>query len=147
MPPRRLGDFTPDSLGDFTRTSIDARTEDSFGVTFSSVTAEYARNDSRLEIKLQDIGAVPTLLMAMGGWTNSTVDRETQDEVERVYKKDGVSIKEEYRKDGSSTNLELVLANDVMVSISGVQVDIDEVREVISSLDIKRLGKLERKPL
>lgn len=145
--PKTLRDFTPDSLGDFTRTSIDARTEDSFGVTFSSVTAEYARNDSRLEIKLQDIGAVPTLLMAMGGWTNSTVDRETQHEVERIYKKDGMSIKEEYRKDGSSTNLELVLVNDVMVSISGVQVDIDEVREVISSLDIKRLGKLERKPL
>jgi hypothetical protein len=142
--PETLRNFTPDSLGDFTRTSMDARTEGGLGMTFSSVTAEYVRNDSLLEVKLQDIGAVPALMMAMGGWTNSTIDRETQDEVERVYKKDGVSVKEEYRKDGSSVNLELVLANGVMVSVSGGQVDIGEVREVISSLDLKRLGNLAR---
>lgn len=145
--PETLRDFTPDSLGDFTRTSMDARTEGGFGMTFSSVTAEYVRNDSLLEVKLQDIGAMPALMMAMGGWTNSTVDRETQDAVERVHKKDGMSIKEEYRKDGSSANLELILANGVMVSVSGRQVDIGEVREVVSSLDLKRLGNLKRQPL
>lgn len=142
-----LRGFTPDSLGEFTRTSMDARTEGGFGMTFSSVTAKYVRNDSQLKLKLQDIGAMPALMMAMGGWANNTIDRETQDEVERVHKKDGVSIREEYRKDGSSANLELILANGVMVSVSGRRVDIDEIRKVIASLDIKRLGDLQRQPL
>ncbi len=93
---------------------------------------------------MQDLGAVPALGMAMGAWAQSTVNRETQDEVERIYQKDGVSFKEEYRKDGSSAEMSVMLANGVMVELTGDNVDMDGLRGALAALDIKGLAGLKR---
>ena len=88
---------------------------------------------------------MPTLMMAMGAWAQSTVSRETQDEVEKVYKKDGVAIKEEYRKDGSRAEMTMMLANGVMIEVTGDNVNMDGVRSAMNALDIKGLSGLQRK--
>ena len=56
-------------------------------MTFSSVTSEFRNDAGRVEVKVQDIGAMPALAMAMGAWAQSTVNRETQEEVEKVYQR------------------------------------------------------------
>ena len=97
-----------------------------------------------LTFEVQDIGAMPALMMAMGAWAQSTVSRETQDEVEKVYKKDGVAFKEEYRKDGSSAEMSMMLANGVLIEVSGDNVNIDGVRAAMNALDVKGLSGLQR---
>ena len=69
---------------------------------------------------------------------------EAQDEVERIYQKDGVSFKEEYRKDGSSAEMSVMLANGVMVELTGDNVDMDGLRGALAALDIKGLAGLKR---
>jgi CO/xanthine dehydrogenase Mo-binding subunit len=134
----------PDKLAGMERTAIEARSDSAMGMSFSSVTAEYTRDNGRVEVKVQDLGAVPALGMAMGAWAQSTVNRETQDEVERIYQKDGVSFKEEYRKDGSSAEMSVMLANGVMVELTGDNVDMDGLRGALAALDIKGLAGLKR---
>lgn len=143
--PEALQAFVPAKLGNMERTAIEARSDTAMGMTFSSVTSEFRNDAGRVEVKVQDIGAMPALMMAMGAWAQSTVSRETQDEVEKVYKKDGVAFKEEYRKDGSRAESSMMLANGVLIEVSGDNVDIDGVRSALNALDIKGLSGLQRK--
>jgi hypothetical protein len=143
--PEALQAFVPSKVGAMNRTAIEARSDSAMGMTFSSVTSEFRNDAGRVEVKVQDIGAMPTLMMAMGAWAQSTVSRETQDEVEKVYKKDGVAIKEEYRKDGSRAEMSMMLANGVMIEVSGDNVNMDGVRAAMNALDVKGLSDLQRK--
>lgn len=143
--PETLQTFVPAKVGALNRTAIEARSDTAMGMTFSSVTSEFRNDAGRVEVKVQDIGAMPTLMMAMGAWAQSTVSRETQDEVEKVYKKDGVAIKEEYRKDGSRAEMSMMLANGVMIEVTGDNVNMDGVRAAMAALDVKGLSGLQRK--
>lgn len=142
--PDALQAYVPAKLADMERTAIEARSDSAMGMTFSSVTSEFRNDAGRVEVKVQDIGAMPALMMAMGAWAQSTVSRETQDEVEKVYKKDGVAFKEEYRKDGSSAEMSMMLANGVLIEVSGDNVNIDGVRAAMNALDVKGLSGLQR---
>lgn len=142
--PDVLQGYVPATLAGLSRSTLEARSDNAMGMNFTSVTAEYEKDDRVLEVKVQDIGAVPALAMAMGAWAQSTVNRETQEEVERIYQKDGVSIKEEYRKDGSRAEMALMLPNGVMVEVSGNNLDMDAVRSAVATLDTKGMAGLQR---
>ena len=142
--PDALKAFAPATLAGLNRSSIEARSDGAMGMTFSSVEASYANDTQTLELKMQDLGAMPALAMAMGAWANSTVDRETQTDVERVYKKDGVTFKEEYAKDGSRAEVAMMLGNGVLLEVNGQGAGIDAVRAAIASLDVKSLAALAR---
>lgn len=144
--PDVLQGYVPATLAGLSRSTLEARSDNAMGMNFTSVTAEYEKDDRVLEVKVQDIGAVPALAMAMGAWAQSTVNRETQEEVERIYQKDGVSIKEEYRKDGSRAEMALMLPNGVMVEVSGNNLDMDAVRSAVAALDTKGMAGLQRQP-
>ena len=142
--PEVLKAFVPEKLVGLSRTSLEARSDAAMGMTFSSVAASYTKDAQTLEVTVQDLGAVPALAMAMGAWANSTVERETQTAVERVFKKDGVSVKEEYAKNGSRAEAALMLNNGVMVEVKGQGVGIDVVRTALAALDVKGLAALVR---
>ena len=142
--PDALKAFVPEKLVGLARTSIEARSDAAMGMTFSSVAASYTKDAQTLELKVQDLGAVPALAMAMGAWANSTVERETATDVERVFKKDGVTVKEEYAKDGSRAEAALMLGNSVMLEVKGQGAGIEAVRAALASLDVKGLASLAR---
>lgn len=144
FPPEKLQTFVPEQLGDMKRTSIEARTDTAMGLSFSSVAALYSNDGKSIDVKLQDIGAVKVLAMGMAAWASSTVNRETQDEVERVYRKDGVAYKEEYRKDGSHAELSMMLANGLMVDATANGVNMDALKAAVAKLDLAALGNLKR---
>ena len=142
--PDALKAFVPENLAGLSRTSIEARSDAAMGMTFSSVSATYTKEAQSLDVKIQDLGAVPALGLAMGAWANSTVDRETQTEVERVFRKDGISVKEEYSKDGSRAETAMMLSNGVMLEIRGQGASIEVVRAALAALDVKGLSTLAR---
>jgi len=142
--PEAMQQALPDRLLRMERTAIEARTDAAMGMSLSRVTAEYSSEQARIEVGLQDIGAVPALAMVMGAWAGSTVNRETRDEVEKVFQRDGITFKEEYRKDGSQAEMTALLPNGVLVELSGDSVDIDGLRQAWSAIDVKRLAGLKR---
>ncbi len=142
--PDVLKGYVPDALAGLARTAIEARSDAAMGMTFSNVKADYTKDNQRLQVKVQDLGAVPALTMAMGAWAQSTVNRETQTEVEHVFQKDGISVKEEYQKDGSRAEMALMLGNGVMLEVQGNGVGIDAVRAAVTALDVKGLAGLPR---
>ena len=142
--PEALKAFVPETLTGLARSSIEARSDAAMGMTFSSVAASYTKDAQSLDVKVQDLGGVPALALAMAAWSNSTMERETQTDVERVFRKDGVSMKEEYAKDGSHAEMAMMLGNGVMLEVRGRGVGIDAVRAALRSMDVKGLGALPR---
>ena len=142
--PEKLQGFVPEQLAKLPRTSIEARTDNAMGLSFSSVEAEYGSDGQSINVKLQDIGAVKVLAMGMAAWASSTVNRETTEEVERVYQKDGVSYKEEFSKDGSRAEFGMMLPNGVMLEAKARGVEMDALKAAVQSMDVAALGALAR---
>ena len=71
------------------------------------------------------------------------MDRETPDEVERVYRRDGTAIKEEYRKDGTSASLVMLLPNGVLLEGSG-NLPMDELRAALQAVPAGQVAALKR---
>lgn len=140
--PQQLRDVLPPRMGNLDRTAIEARSDNAMGMQFSTVKARYAADGERLEVEIQDMGAASSLLRMGAGWVNSTADSEDENEVERIYRKDGIHMHERYRKDGSNASLEMMLENGVMLKLSG-NVWIDELKKHAAPL-ASELGALER---
>ena len=136
--------FVPEQLAGLERTAFEVSSNQAMGIAMSSVEASYGSGEKRLDVKVVDVGAVPALAMGMMAWTATTMERETQDEVEKVYQRDGLSIKEEYRKDGSDAELMVALPNSLMLELDGDGMGIDELKAVLGKLDLKGMAALKR---
>lgn len=143
LAPETLRAMMPEALGSMPRTAVEARSEAAMGIQFTSVSAQYAEGERLIEVRMQDIGAVPALAIGMAAWSRSTVDRETPDEVERVYRRDGTAIKEEYRKDGTSASLVMLLPNGVLLEGSG-NLPMDELRAALQAVPAGQVAALKR---
>ena len=143
LAPETLRALLPESLGTMPRTAVEARSEAAMGMKFTQVNAQYSEGERLIEVRLQDIGAVPALAIGMAAWSSSTVDRETPEEVERVYRRDGVAIKEDYRKDGTSASLVMLLPNGVLLEGSG-NLPMAELQTALQALQTGRLATLKR---
>lgn len=140
--PKLLRDTLPERVGDLPRTAIEARAESAMGMQFTHVSAQYTHEDKELEIQIQDLGAVPALRMAMAGWATTTAESENADEVERIYRQGDTTIKESYRKDGSSSDVALMLPNGVMVQAYG-RLPVEDLKRHLLPLG-QKLGALRR---
>ena len=133
----------PESLGDMKRESFEANGGAAMGIATSTATATYAAGDKRVHLAITDLGGMSGLA-AMAGWANMTQDRETQDEVEKVYKDGNRTIHEEYRKDGSHAEYSVVLANGVIVEAKGDGVDVGAVKAAAGGIALGRIESMKR---
>jgi len=140
---QQLRAVLPDSLAGMARTSVEARTDAMMGVQFSHASAQYEHEGKHVEVRVQDLGASSMLAAGMAAWAHSTSERETTDEVERVYRKGDVAFQESYRKDGSSADLSMLLPNGVMLTLGGA-LAIDELKRLAQPM-AQQLGGLQRK--
>ena len=143
LAPETLRALLPEALGAIPRTAVEARSEAAMGMQFTKVSAQYTEGERLIEVRMQDIGAVPALAIGMAAWSSSTVDRETPEEVERVYRRDGVAYKEDYRKDGTSASLVMLLPNGVLLEGSG-NLPMADLRTALQALPMGQVATLKR---
>jgi hypothetical protein len=143
IPASDLKALLPESLGDMKRESFEANGGAAMGIATSNATATYAAGDKRVHLAITDLGGMSGLA-AMAGWANMTQDRETQDEVEKVYKDGNRTIHEQYRKDGSHAEYSVVLANGVIVEAKGDGVDMGAVKAAAGGIDLGRVESMKR---
>lgn len=143
LAPEALRALLPETLGSMPRTAVEARSEAAMGIQFTNVSAQYSEGERLIEVRMQDIGAVPALAIGMAAWSRSTVDSETPEEVERVYRRDGVAFKESYRKDGASASLVMLLPNGVLLEGSG-NLPMDELRAALRAVPAGQVAALKR---
>ncbi|WP_457390013.1 YIP1 family protein [Roseateles sp. P5_E1] len=145
MPAADLKALLPETLGDFKRTSVEAQSGGAIGINSSSARARYGNGDKSISLDITDMGSLAGMAN-LAGWANMTLDKEADGRIERVFKQGDRTVREDYRKDGSHAEMSVLLPNGVIVEAKGEQVGIDQLRGVISGVDLNKLATTARQP-
>ncbi|MEP6504053.1 MAG: Yip1 family protein [Betaproteobacteria bacterium] len=143
IPPADLKAQLPETLGALKRDSFETNGGQAMGISSSVAKAGYVGGDQRAQVTISDLGGLGGLA-SVAQWANVTVDKETSDAIEKVYKEGGRTIHEEYRKDGSHGEVTVILANGVIVETSGDHIDGATIKAMASSLNLDALEAMKR---
>ncbi|MBX3603741.1 MAG: YIP1 family protein [Piscinibacter sp.] len=143
LPAADLKALLPESIGGMARESFEAQSNTAMGIASSSARARYGSGDRRVELKITDMGSLAGLA-GLAGWANMTVDRETDGQVEKVYKQGNRTVREQFRKDGSHGEVTVILPNGVLVEAEGQGVDPASLKKVVDGVDLARLESMQR---
>jgi hypothetical protein len=143
IPAQDLKALLPASIGDMKRESFEASGGQGMGIAASVAKASYAAGDKRVQLTLTDMGGLGGLA-AFANWANVTSDRETNDEVEKVYKQGNRTVREQARKDGSHAEVTTITENGVIVEAHGDKVDLNALKSVVQSVGLDKLEAMKR---
>jgi hypothetical protein len=142
VPAGDLKAMLPESIGGLKRESFEAQTGGAMGITGSTARAVYASGEQRISLSISDTGGMAGL-MALAGWANMTTDRETDQEVEKIYKQGARTVREEFRKDGSRSEYTVILPNGLMVQADGDRVPLDQVKKAVDGVGLAKLEAMQ----
>lgn len=143
LPPQDLKALLPESLGALRRDSIEAQSNQAMGVAGSSAKARYVDGAQRVQLSITDLGGMAGIA-AIAGWAGSTLDKETDTAIERVYKQGQRTVREKHRKDGSHSEVTVLLANGVVVEADGRKVEPAALKSIVEGLDLARIEAMKR---
>lgn len=143
IPAADLKALLPESLGELKRETIESQGGQAMGLAGSSAKATYVRGDKHVALSITDLGGIAGVA-ALAGWANVSADRETPDKVEKTYKQGQRTVKEEARKDGSSGEVTVLLANGVMVEAQGQGIDLPGLKAVVDGIGLDKLEAMKR---
>ncbi len=136
----QLKALLPESIGDMKRESIEAVSHANAMV--SAASGRYKGGDSELKLSLTDAGGA--LGMAVAMWASMTIDRDTAEETEKVYRDGERTVHEKVRKNGGTSEYQVLLTNGVMVSAEGQGVALPALKSAVAALDLKKAESLAR---
>ena len=139
---RVLRDLLPASLDGMEQTNIEGATEGAMGFSVSSAEATYEGPDgaSEVDIKITDLGAMPSLGMMGLGWTMGDVDRETSSGYERTVTFGGNRGYRKYNSDARDGEFSLVVAERFLVAVEGDGVDDAQLEAALRAVDLSALA-------
>ena len=133
----------PEALGALKRDSVETSGGSAMGISSSVAKATYVAGDQHAQLTISDLGGLGSLA-SVATWANVTVDKETQDGIEKTYKDGGRTIHEESRKDGSHAEYTVILKNGVIVETSGDKVDGAALKSMASAINLDSLEAMKR---
>ena len=138
-----LKSMLPATLGDLKRQSFEASGGAAMGIAAASAQATYGEGGRRIDLSITDTGGLAGVA-AMAGLAGVTMDKESDGEVEKVYKDGARTVHEQYRKDGSSGEMTMILGNGIVVAAEGRHVDMATLKGVVAGIDVARLEAMKR---
>jgi len=142
VPAADLKALLPESIGGLKRESFEAQSGGAMGFTGSTARAVYRGGEQQISLSISDTGGMAGL-MALAGWANMTTDRETDREVEKIYKQGSRTVREEFRKDGSRSEYMVILPNGLLVQADGDRVPLDQVKKAVVGVGLAKLEAIQ----
>jgi len=142
VPAADLKALLPESIGGLKRESFEAQSGGAMGITGSTARAVYRAGEQQISLSISDTGGMAGL-MALAGWANMTTDRETDQEVEKIYKQGARTVREEFRKDGSRSEYTVILPNGLLVQADGDRVPLDQVKKAVDGVGLAKLEAIQ----
>ena len=142
VPAADLKALLPESIGGLKRESFEAQSGGAMGITGSTARAVYRAGEQQISLSISDTGGMAGL-MALAGWANMTTDRETDQEVEKIYKQGSRTVREEFRKDGSRSEYMVILPNGLLVQADGNRVPLDQVKKAVEGVNLAKLEAIQ----
>jgi hypothetical protein len=135
--PDELKAMLPETVGDLKRTALSANAGKAMGFSGSGAQASYAAGDRHVDLAIVDTAGLAGIANLVTG-ADMTMDKESDGNVEKMYKQGARTVQEKYRKDGSRSEMSVILANGMVVAGDG-NVDIATLKRIVESVDLGRL--------
>lgn len=143
---RELKGILPEKMLGLERTELGGEKSGAMGFTISNASADYhdTDNNSSIEVEIMDTGGITGMAtMALAAWTMADIDKETSDGYEKTTKVDGYKAYEKYNNKNKSGELNVMIAKRFIINVNVSNMSADQMKEVISKLDINKLENLK----
>ncbi|MBT8262105.1 MAG: hypothetical protein KJO05_04730 [Bacteroidia bacterium] len=137
-----LKEWLPDEINGMKRTGYKAG--QTAYLQIAQVEATYQNEDKSKKLKIQvmdgagEMGAAATAGMRI--LFSQDFEEEDEYKVRRTTKKDGNKVIEEYRKDGSRSEVQFMQDDRFYIQVTGTNMDLDETWDAIAEMDPEDLG-------
>ncbi len=139
MDHRDLKALLPDRLGWMKQTEHSSERSGFFGFRVATAEARYESKNKWIEIELVDLGGMPIARIGLNFWDEMDIDRESKEEVERTYMKNGDKYHEKYNKKSKEGELKTVLSERYVLSVKGGNVSLDDLEDARDKVKTRRL--------
>jgi Yip1 domain len=133
----------PSAAAGLARTTWEAQGNEAAGVSMSSARAEYGDAKQRITLSINDTGGLAGLA-GIATALNLSVDKQTPDGSERVYRQGQRTVREQTDKRSERTELSVMMPNGVMVEAEGSGVDLPALKSVVDALPLANLESAGR---
>lgn len=138
MAAQDLKAMLPESVAGLTRESIEAEANAAAGIGLANAKAEYRSGDRRLTLAINDTGGLAGLA-GMAAAMNVSVDKDTQNGTERVYKQGNRTIRESTQKSSRRVEYTVMLPNGIIVEADGQGLDLAGLKSAVEGLPLAKL--------
>ncbi|MEO8575932.1 MAG: hypothetical protein ABI556_04495 [Gemmatimonadales bacterium] len=144
---RELKALLPGSAGGIARTDASGEKSGAMGIMVSSAEGTYESADGKqVTLKISDIGSLSGVAGMTGyAWANNEIDRESDNEYEKSTTFKGYKALEKYNKKTHSGDLSVLIGGRFVVEAQGSNVDMKALKDVLASVDLKKLDGMKGK--
>ncbi len=142
LKPEALKAMLPETLDGLARRSFESSSQSMMGLAVSSAKARYQGGNRSLRVEVTDMGSAAGL-MALVGWANVMVDKETDTAIEKTYKDGRRVVSERARKDGSNAGYKALLANGIVVDIEGDHLALADLKRIAGTFGLDKLEAMK----
>lgn len=133
--------WLPERIGAFARQSFEVQGGAALGIVGSTARAVYRDGDRKIDLEVLDAGGASAILAMLSGL--HTGQRETETSSEKSYQSGKRKVTEKRWKDGSQSELSVVLDNGVMVSAKGERVAFEALESAVRGLGLDKLEAIQ----
>lgn len=140
---RQLQEFLPEKLAGFERDKLSGESAGAMGIKFSKAEGKYKNGEGQnLRLDLVDTGGLGMTTMSMAAWSSVTIDKEDDKGYERTGTLGGFKSFEKFRKNGSDSELSLLVENRFVVKASCRGCSMEAMRSAVQTMDLNKLKNL-----
>jgi len=142
---RKLKELLPEKVEGMARKEASGEKNGAMGFTISRAEARYHSDaDASAHVEIFDTGGVAGVAtMALAAWTMADIDKETDSGYEKTTKLEGYKGYEKYNNDSKSGEINVLVADRFVVNVSGNNLTMDQLKNILSDLDLDKLSELK----
>lgn len=143
---RDLQELMPEKLNGYERTKKGGQTAGAMGMNVSTAEATYEKGDQKIEMAIIDTGGLGMAMMGMAAWATATVDREDENGYERTVLLDGNKCFEKYRKNGGTSEINVIVADRFIAKAEGRihnEGQMDDLRDMLKEVGLGKISKIK----
>ena len=143
---RVLLEMLPDEAAGMPRTETEGQSTNmggAFAVSTLEATYQAEGETSRIEISINDLGALPSAAMFGAGWAMVDMDKETPTGYERTITYQGHRGYRKYDTESRRGELSALVAGRYIVQVEGRDVDDEQLEAALQSVDTRRLASMK----
>jgi hypothetical protein len=142
---RALKALLPAELEGMKRTSASGEKTGMMGMNVAYAEGAYqSKEGGSVDIKITDMGGMGGMGgLAVAGWGNVEIDRESDTGYERTTTINGHKAYEKYDSGNKSGQVQIMVGSRFMVEVQGYDVTADALKEAVSKIDLAALAELK----